>query len=304
MFFRSLASHRGARSLLCPLAVGAALFAGDAQAIVDGVCAEARATYGSVVRLGGSKTPYCSGVLISETTVLTAAHCIDQSIRGGEVQTVMHMQAQGTRETRCITVGNRAHNLDKCVPRRFNAALNPGFRNGDPQSDIAVLRLVSDDYPLRYRSGASIPKTHFARLYTDEWGKSRNQLVAGFGPCSPSGAGWGEYHETRIRQTDFRDYHYVTKAGPNSRLCKGDSGGPAFLEGVRRSHPIVVGLSVSFARDRGDQARCTERGNKQRWVKISPKAGWVSDTISRFGGKPCRDPFENELGVTFKLCFD
>ncbi len=282
--------------------IAAALVSGEAQAVVDGVCREARATYGSVVRLGGPNTPFCSGVLLSNKVVLTAAHCVVNRIQNGEIVTVMHMQRQGSRTTNCITHSNQAHNFDKCVPRRFKVALNPGYRSGDAQSDIAVLRIVNNK--LRYRGNKDIPKTHFARLYKDKWNKSRHQVVAGFGPCNPSGAGWGEYHETRIRQTDFRDYHYVTKAGPNSRLCKGDSGGPAFLKDTPRTYPVVVGLAVGFTNKLGDQRHCTERGEKQRWVKVSPKTEWISRSIERLGGRACRAPYENRLGVDYRLCFD
>lgn len=282
----------------------AILATSPAKAIVDGVCQEARAFYGGVVRLGGPNFPYCSGVLLSETLVLTAAHCIDDLVTNGEVSVMMHLQRQGSRQTPCITVGNRAQNLNECVTRQFEVAINPGYRPGDPQSDIAILHLKNNR--LRFRDGSAIPTTHFARLYADRWQRSRNTLVAGFGPCNPSGAGWGEYHETRIRQVDFDDFHFTTNAGPNSRLCKGDSGGPAFLREAPQTHPVVTGLSVSFRQPffRSRHTDCTQRGKRQRWVKVSPKVDWISQNAQRFTGRPCRVPNNNTIGVDYRLCFD
>ncbi|WP_027134832.1 hypothetical protein [Geminicoccus roseus] len=34
---------------------------------------------------------------------------------------------------------------------------------------------------------------------------------------------------------DFLDDHHRVKAGPNSRICKGDNGDPAFLQAAPRT---------------------------------------------------------------------
>jgi hypothetical protein len=165
------------------------------HASIDGVCREARARYGGVVRLGGPNALFCSGVLISEKVILTAAHCVDGA--GGEITTMAHTQRQGSRQTPCITIGSRPENRGQCVARRFDIVIHPSYRPGNPQNDIAILHLKNNR--LRFRNGDRIPKSYFARLYADVWHRSREQLVAGFGPCNPSGAGWGEYRHTRIR---------------------------------------------------------------------------------------------------------
>ncbi len=278
----------------------AAASAGPALAIVDGGTGEAKATFGSVLRLGSAGNYWCSAVLLSDTIALTAAHCVADSNNQTRPMQI-HMQRQGSRETPCITWKTSNDQPVSCAPRLIEVRIYPKWKgSGDTESDIAVLHIKNNKF--QFKNGP-IPEDHFARLYDDVWDKSRNQLFAGFGPANPSGAGWGEYHESRTRITGFEDYHYRVKAGPNSRICKGDSGGPAFLRDSWRSHPIVAGLNANTDVHVG-QDTCVEPGKWQRWVKVSPKVDWISETVRDFTGRACRPPHENKLDWNFQLCFD
>lgn len=271
----------------------------SAQAIVDGGTGEAKATFGSALRLGSAANYFCSAVLLSDTIALTAAHCVDNN-RTRPIQ--IHMQRQGSRATPCLTWKS---SNNTCAPRLMEVRVHPRWKAGKGTGyDIAVLYIKNNDKNNQFRlKNASIPKSHFARIYDDVWQKSRRQIFAGFGPSSPSGAGWGEYHESRMRVSDFYDKHFRNKAGPNSRICKGDSGGPTFLRHSPRHFPIVVGLNANIDVHSG-QNTCAERGKWQRWVKVSPKVEWISQTVEDFTGKPCRPPFDNSFDRKFQLCFD
>lgn len=275
------------------------------QQIANGSCRENTATFGSVLRVGGYLEPDmgCSAVLLSPTIALTSAHCLPAA-RTGTVLWRMHMQRRGSTVTPCITWKSSDNT---CVPRVIDYVKHPDYvnissSNGvDVNDDIAVLHIRHNNFRLR---NGPIDKSHFARVYTDVWHRSKRQMLTGFGPCNESGDWPDLYREVAvdIDEGDFRDKRYRDRATTASKLCRGDSGGPAFIRNQESSHPIVVGLN-SAARLAPINERCTKADGFQHFTKVSPKAKWISQEVERFTGRPCRAPFAN---TTFKymLCFD
>lgn len=279
------------------------------QQIDNGSCWEDTATFGSVLRLGGyleppsPGSPGCSGVLLSPTIALTSAHCLPAA-RTGTLTTRVHIQRRGSTVTPCITWKSSDNT---CVPRIIDYVKHPDYVNVsagkpvDTEDDIAVLHIRNNSF--RLKNGA-IDKSHFARLYNDVWHRSKRQLLTGFGPCNESGDWPDLYREVAvdIDEDDFEDKHYRDKATTDSKLCKGDSGGPAFIRNQESSHPLVVGLN-SNAHLAPINQRCTKADGIQRFTKISPKAEWVSQEVAKFTGKPCRKPFADTT-FNYLLCFD
>jgi hypothetical protein len=288
------------------------------HAIVTGGVNEDRATFGGVLRFGTienfSPSRGCSGVLISSTLALTAAHCFE---RTGETTAKIFMQRRGSTTTQCITwrTPTQADPERRCVNRRINVVRHPSYKgDGDSENDIAVVHIVNNSFRLKeVNNYVPIPKDNFARLYSDHWQHSKWMIMAGFGPVLPSGVGHGEYHESRFARTWSGDFHFFYEMGPNSRTCKGDSGGPALLiakgdnvstDAVPVSHPVVVGVLSNRGIPSGGNIWCGERGNRTRWTKISSKVEWISDTALRLTGRACRQAHGTIANVKVWLCFD
>ena len=274
------------------------------QQIDNGSCKEDTATFGSVLRVGAYLDPSgCSAVLLSPTIALTSAHCLPAQ-QTGTVTWQMHMQKRGSTNTPCIT-WKSSDNI--CVPRIIDYVKHHSWVNlspGEPvdtDDDIAVLHIRNNSFRLK---NGPIDESHFARIYKDAWHRSKRQLLTGFGPCNESGDWPDLYREVAvdIDEDDFFKKHYRDKATTDSKLCKGDSGGPAFIRNQQSSHPLLVGLN-SAGNAAPINQKCTKADGFQYFTKVSAKADWISQEVKNFTGKPCREPF---APATFKylLCFD
>jgi Trypsin len=283
-------------------AIVVALTVAPAQAIVTGGTNEDRATFGGVLRFGSlqsfSPSRGCSGVLISSRMALTAAHCFD----GFRTTTTVYMQERGSTNTVCIT-WRSGH----CVAEDLNVERHPHY-DGGVENDIALVIIANGTFSFR---GDPIPKEYFARLYSDRLDHSVWMMMTGFGPVLPSGVGHGEYHESRFKRSWIGDNHFVYDEGPKSRVCKGDSGGPAYLIAkgedpgatvVPITNPVVVGL-LKGREDKGS-FWCGDPGVKARWVKISPKVPWIATEAILTGGGHCREAHRTVADVKVWLCFD
>ena len=272
------------------------------QEIDNGSCRESNATFGGVLRVGGYLEPNrgCSAVLLSPTIAITAAHCLPNA-RRGTVTWRMHMQRKNSTITPCITYKS---SNNTCSERIIDYVKHPDWVNltlGEPvdsEDDVAVLHIRNNSFRLK---NGSITKENFARLYNDVWHRSKKQILTGFGPCNTNGDWPDLYREVAvdIDEGDFFDKHYRDSATINSRLCKGDSGGPAFIRNSPPNLPIVVGINSSGI----VEGKCNAAHKYQKFTKISPKAEWISREIGKFTGKPCRAPFADTT-FSYLLCFD
>lgn len=220
-------------------------------------------------------TGLCTGTLLRDDLVLTAAHCFEQNPSTSAIE---------------VLVGNDLADPDAVLPVEAWAA-HPCAAQGCAQDgfDIAYVKLAEP---------APTPSTGYPQPIF--WQPEFDQLTAvgetvrvvGFGQDLSGESGIKRSVDVEIRE--FRSYGYEFEAGGAGRdSCEGDSGGPALALAADGTLRIVGVLSRGFT--------CGQGGI---YVVPLPSLCWAQESSGRTlvpdwcGGCGCLDldPNRNDDG--------
>jgi len=178
----------------------------------------------------GSKFLVCTGTLISETVVLTAAHCIDAGV------------------SYFVSFDRDITSKSKLYPG--TAYVHPGytFAQNDP-NDVAVIVFAQ---PVRGITPASLPSAGlFDRLPLH----GQKFTAVGYGLHEPNiGGGPISFADTSDRWRSVSEFNALNSAWlrlsqnnatGNGGTCYGDSGGPNFLGAGNNETPIIAAVTVT-----------------------------------------------------------
>jgi secreted trypsin-like serine protease len=205
----------------------------------------------------------CSGVLVADRAVLTAAHCI-QSV------------TFGMQRVRAVRVGNPRGRTQRATVER--AVAHPEFDVAHPERghDVAVLLLskaVTGRARVRLATRADDPTEQGTRLLVTGFGltrrgrqtvRSRALRGASLEYLSPFHCFSGDV----ARMATTR----MCAASGDAGVCPGDSGSPAMLQ--IGGAPVVVGI-VSLAID---ARTCSETAAVL--TRVSAMRDWITTVIS------------------------
>lgn len=189
----------------------------------------------------------CTGTLVSNNVVLTAAHCVEGHPQKMVVVFNTNLRAANSSELRAAT-GYIQH---------------PLWRKNDPRShgDLALVKF-SGPLPSGYHP-VTLASPNF------KIAKGENVVLAGYGVTdglSNQGAGILRQTETQIEgmltQTE------IATDGENHSVCFGDSGGPAF---VRENGKLVqLGVASSVSNQACDQTSVhTDVQAFENWIQTT-----------------------------------
>jgi len=244
---------RGIAGIAGRFLVGAGLLAAALQpAQALGGSAVSSSDWGlssQVVMVLGTRGSVCTGTLLSQNVIVTAAHC-----------------TAGSKQLAVAYFEDGRPILQPVV----SVARNPGFSKKTAVSiDIALLRLESD-LPSRFRP-----------MRIDSGGAGANVgesfTVAGFGLSEDRdyrSAGTLRIATVELLPRIFPRYLRIGLQGDLSELaiCKGDSGGPVISGGA------LVG--VIYAAERTAKARTC--GATAQAIRLAPQRGWIDSVLARW----------------------
>ncbi|GGV84377.1 serine protease [Streptomyces griseoloalbus] len=184
-------------------------------------------------RFGGTRAgQFCGGVAVGPTTVLTAAHCMDEEVLGATPDRVRDLRVITGRTELLSDRGREVAVRDAWV--------NPGYDSATNVGDFAVLTLAE---PLPSSSVIAMAGTG-----DPAYRAGTTATVYGWGDTTGSGAYAGSLHAARVRvQPDAvcesaypggseGTYRAETmlcagEAAGGRDACQGDSGGPLVAQG-------------------------------------------------------------------------
>jgi MYXO-CTERM domain-containing protein len=214
--------------------------------------------------------PSCSGTLIAPDVVITAAHCVDNLLTGGQIPSFTLARDANTATAGEIVAGESAIGHPQ-----FDLMSNPGTGVGQ-WFDIGLVVLAEDITTVDYEI---MPDPTEA---TAGMAEGMDVELVGYGLTSVDSFEVGVKHHGLADLVEVGSHELFIAEPGQQQNCNGDSGGPAYvdIDGNRR----IVGV-VSRAPDQNPT--CDHGGIDTR---IDPYLEWIHQQVTLPCGTGLSDP--------------
>ncbi len=176
------------------------------------------------VSLMNNNTPFCSGTLISESHVVTAAHCIEAAESIPSANLSVGFGVTGATKVKVLSLKKHENYTDQNLDSEFTPALN---------ADVGIVKLAGP-VPKPYRSIALLPST-------ENLAANEKVYIAGFGVDETGNAGVLKASFSLFSAENSVSQNFKTVSSVTQSTCNGDSGGPAFV--VRGNYYYLIGAT-------------------------------------------------------------
>lgn len=201
--------------------------------------------------------PWCTAVILSKNTVLTAAHCVE-NLKAYDLK-VSFSKKTITKENQ-YNPDTRLENLEDGLEiRQVGSIFRDPHYIGDTSHDLAVLTLI-EEIPQHAKAIQMLPSEYLVKSANETVfeNQSRQVLVMGFGLISEDPIVDTDVLRSIQLKATFQKNILITDQ-TNGGACIGDAGGPAFMkmDDKEDSPYYLVGLAIGPA---GESVTCSEKG--------------------------------------------
>jgi hypothetical protein len=232
----------------------------------------------------GQYPPGCSGVILNNYTIVTAAHCLP-GFNNGPRNVQIYYQRPGGDVTRTFGSGQ----MFFYVPSGWNS-------NTPAEWDVSVGIMAPP-------SSLSLSDIDFATLYRGGLGGGTHVTQAGYGG---SLAGPSQVQRRIVLQVTWNGSQHVkweTDVAAGQMACRGDSGGPGYRSAGYLDASGVPYWDAAAWVMHGGLSTGQDCDDEGRASKLNTKVDWIRDIVEFWTPLTCTD-FTTPSNQPAAWCWD
>ena len=247
---------------------------------------------------------FCSGTLVSESSLVTAAHCFGRTLgtSSGQVWVVVTYRSPRDNQYYFVSDSNVTTTGSLAAFKQAWVDIHPDYTgSGDAWDDLALVTLPDIGPRTRFPQDWSVPNgnSDFMTFASPNVVVGQSTLFHGWGITGDNLTNSGQARVPQdsaaktVDEVSSDNKYFIVNAESDFGVCVGDSGGAAY---TARGTPRLMGVPAWVNLQPGRPTNwCAQNGDAQFWTALPPKLAWIKGRIEARSGACKWDSNRDEL---------